>query len=99
MPHKKYKGPGAVNPYKRSDSPIKKILILPQKKQYYKEVFKLTFWKVSLKGRVFTFIGVPPMAVAVVAVAVITGGNGGDYSGGCGGGGGNGPREGLRRKP
>ena len=27
-PHKKYKGPGAVNPYERSNSPIKKTLIL-----------------------------------------------------------------------
>ena len=32
----------------------------------------LTFWKISLKGKVFTLIGVPPMAVVVVII--ITGG-------------------------
>ena len=32
----------------------------------------LTFWKISLKGRAFTLIRVPP--VAVVAVVIITGG-------------------------
>ena len=71
MPHKKYKGPGAANPHKRSDSLIKKTLILPQKRQYYKEVLALTFWKVSPKGRAFTLVGVPSMAV--VAVVVIAG--------------------------
>ena len=30
-----------------------------------------TFWKVSLKGKAFTFIGVPFMAVAVVAAVVV----------------------------
>ena len=32
----------------------------------------LTFWKVSLKGKAFTFIRIPP--VAVVAVIIIMGG-------------------------
>ena len=32
----------------------------------------LTFWKVSPKGKAFTLIGVPPMAV--MAVVIITGG-------------------------
>ena len=35
-------------------------------------MLEFTFWKISLKGKAFTFIGVPPMAV--VAVVVITGG-------------------------
>ena len=35
-------------------------------------MFALTFWKVSLEGKAFTFIGVPPMAV--VAVVIIMGG-------------------------
>ena len=35
-------------------------------------MLEFTFWKVSLKGRAFTFIRVPP--VAVVAVVVIMGG-------------------------
>ena len=35
-------------------------------------MLKLTFWKVSLKGKTFAFIGVPP--IAVVAVVIITGG-------------------------
>ena len=28
-PYKKYKEPGAVNTYERSDSPVKKALVLP----------------------------------------------------------------------
>ena len=32
----------------------------------------LTFWKISLEGKTFTLIRVPPMAV--VAVVIITGG-------------------------
>ena len=33
----------------------------------------LTFWKVSPKGKTFTFIGVPPITVAVImAVIIIT---------------------------
>ena len=67
-------GPGAANPHERSNSPVKKILILPQKRQYYREVLTLTFWKVSLKGRVFTFIRVPPITVVIItgrAVVVI----------------------------
>ena len=35
-------------------------------------MFTLTFWKVSPKGKTFTFIRVPP--IAVVAVIIITGG-------------------------
>ena len=35
-------------------------------------MLKLTFWKVSLKGKAFTLIGVLPIAVA--AVVIITGG-------------------------
>ena len=35
-------------------------------------MLELTFWKVSLKGKTFTFIRVPPMVV--VAVVIITGG-------------------------
>ena len=35
-------------------------------------MLEFTFWKVSLKGRAFTFMRVPPVAVA--AVIIITGG-------------------------
>ena len=35
-------------------------------------MFILTFWKVSLKGKAFTLIKVPPMAM--VAVIIIMGG-------------------------
>ena len=35
-------------------------------------MFTLTFWKVSLKGKAFTFIKVPPMAI--MAVVIIIGG-------------------------
>ena len=35
-------------------------------------MLKFTFWKVSLKGKAFTFVGVLPMAAA--AVVIITGG-------------------------
>ena len=35
-------------------------------------MLEFTFWKISPKGRAFTFVGVPP--VAVVAVVVIMGG-------------------------
>ena len=38
-------------------------------------MFKLTFWKVFLKEKTFTFIKVPPMAVAaviIITVGVIT---------------------------
>ena len=35
-------------------------------------MFEFTFWKVSLEGRAFIFVGVPLIAVA--AVVVITGG-------------------------
>ena len=31
-------------------------------------MLELTFWKVSLKGRAFTFIRVPPVAVMVMAI-------------------------------
>ena len=31
-------------------------------------MLELTFWKVSLKGRVFTFMGVPSIAVAVMVI-------------------------------
>ena len=34
-------------------------------------MLKLTFWKISLKGKTFTLIGVPPMAVAVMAAVII----------------------------
>ena len=34
-------------------------------------MLKLTFWKVSPKGRAFTLIGVPPMTVAVMAAVII----------------------------
>ena len=63
-------GPGAVNLHERSNSLIKKILILPQKKQHYKEILTLTFWKIFPEGKTFTFIRVPPMAV--MAVVIIT---------------------------
>ena len=35
-------------------------------------MLEFTFWKVSLKGKVFIFVKVPPMAV--MAVVIITGG-------------------------
>ena len=35
-------------------------------------MLEFIFWKVSLEGRAFTFIGVP--LIAVVAVVIITGG-------------------------
>ena len=57
----------------------------------------LIFWKVSLKGRAFTLIGVLP--VAVVAVVIIIGGGNSGGCGGGGGGGGNGPRERFRKEP
>ena len=34
-------------------------------------MFKLIFWKVSLEGRAFTFVGVPPVAVAAVVVIMV----------------------------
>ena len=34
-------------------------------------MLEFTFWKVFLKGKVFTFIRVPPMAVVVMAVVII----------------------------
>ena len=34
-------------------------------------MLELTFWKVSPKGKAFTFIGVLPMAVAVVIIATV----------------------------
>ena len=68
---KKYKGPGAVSLYERSDSLIKKILILPQKKQYYREMLELTFWKISPKGKAFTLIKVPFIAVAAVVIIIV----------------------------
>ena len=34
-------------------------------------MLEFIFWKVSLKGKAFTFIGVPPVAVEVVAAVVI----------------------------
>ena len=33
-------------------------------------MLELTFWKVSPEGKAFTFMGVPPVAVAVAGVAV-----------------------------
>ena len=34
-------------------------------------MLKFTFWKVSLKGKAFTFIGVPLMAVIVMVAVII----------------------------
>ena len=34
-------------------------------------MLKLIFWKVSLKGKTFTFIGVPPIVMAVVVIITV----------------------------